>query len=117
VLFVNPQFTVGIKNMDERESKALLEILYQQAAIPEYQFRHHWEPHTLIMWDNHSTQHYAVNDYFPQRRYMERVTIKGGAVDGVERADPETVRKAIRRQTGKPKPAHGKPQAPVGART
>ena len=28
VLFVNPQFTVGIKNMDERESKALLEILY-----------------------------------------------------------------------------------------
>ena len=113
VLFVNPQFTVGIKNMDERESKALLEILYQQAAVPEYQFRHHWAPHTLIMWDNRSTQHYAVNDYFPQRRYMERVTVKGGSVDGVERADPETVRKAIRRQTGKPKPAHGKPQAPV----
>ena len=113
VLFVNPQFTVGIKNMDERESKALLEILYQQAAVPEYQFRHHWAPHTLIMWDNRSTQHYAVNDYFPQRRYMERVTVQGGSVDGVERADPETVRKAIRRQTGKPKPAHGKPQAPV----
>jgi taurine dioxygenase len=113
VLFVNPQFTVGIKNMDERESKALLEILYQQAAVPEYQFRHHWAPHTLIMWDNRSTQHYAVNDYSPQRRYRERVTVKGGSVDGVARADPETVRKAIRRQTGKPKPAHGKPQAPV----
>jgi taurine dioxygenase len=113
VLFVNPQFTVAIKNMDERESKALLEILFQQATVPEYQFRHHWAPHTLIMWDNRSTQHYAVNDYFPQRRYMERVTIKGGPVEGVERADPETVRKAIRRTTGKPRPAHGKPQAPV----
>ena len=80
VLFVNPQFTVAIKNMDERESKSLLDILFQQAQIPEYQFRHHWAPHTLIMWDNRSTQHYAVNDYFPQRRYMERVTIKGGPV-------------------------------------
>ena len=82
VLFVNPQFTVAIKNMDERESRSLLDILFQQAQVPEYQFRHHWAPHTLIMWDNRSTQHYAVNDYFPQRRYMERVTIKGGPVDG-----------------------------------
>jgi taurine dioxygenase len=113
VLFVNPQFTVKIKDMDERESKSLLDTLFQQAQVPEYQFRHHWTPHTLIMWDNRSTQHYAVNDYFPQRRYMERVTIKGGPVDGVERADPESVRKAIRRTTGKPKVAHGKPQAPA----
>ena len=117
VLFVNPQFTVGIKNMDERESKALLDILFQQAQVPEYQFRHHWAPHTLIMWDNRSTQHYAVNDYFPQRRYMERVTIKGGPVEGVERADPESVRKAIRRAIGKPKSAHGKPQAPITPET
>jgi taurine dioxygenase len=117
VLFVNPQFTVAIKNMDERESKSLLDILFQQAQIPEYQFRHHWAPHTLIMWDDRSTQHYAVNDYFPQRRYMERVTIKGGAVDGVERADPEAVRKAIRRTTGKPSSMHGKPQAPITPET
>jgi taurine dioxygenase len=117
VLFVNPQFTVAIKNMDERESKSLLEILYQQAQIPEYQFRHHWAPHTLVMWDNRSTQHYAVNDYFPQRRYMERVTIKGDRVEGIERADPETVRKAIRRAAGKPKTAHGKPQAPMTPET
>ena len=82
VLFVNPQFTIAIKNMDERESRSLLDTLFQQAQIPEYQFRHHWAPHTLVMWDNRSTQHYAVNDYFPQRRYMERVTVRGGPVTG-----------------------------------
>jgi len=117
VLFVNPQFTVGIKNMDERESKSLLDILFQQAQIPEYQFRHHWAPHTLVMWDNRSTQHYAVNDYFPQRRYMERVTIKGVPVEGVERAHHENVRKAIRRSIGRPRSAHGKPQAPITPET
>jgi taurine dioxygenase len=94
VLFVNPQFTIAIKDMDERESRSLLDTLFHQALIPEYQFRHHWAPHTIAMWDNRSTQHYAVNDYYPQRRYMERVTIRGGPVTGVERADPASVCKA-----------------------
>lgn len=94
VLFVNPQFTIAIKGMEERESRTLLDTLFHQALVPEYQFRHHWAPHTIAMWDNRSTQHYAVHDYYPQRRYMERVTIKGGPVTGVERADPATVRRA-----------------------
>ena len=94
VLFVNPQFTIAIKDMDERESRALLDTLFHQALIPEYQFRHHWAAHTIAMWDNRSTQHYAVNDYYPQRRYMERVTIRGGPVIGVQRVDPASPRKA-----------------------
>jgi taurine dioxygenase len=80
VLFVNPQFTLAIKDMDERESRLLLDTLFHQALIPEYQFRLHWAAHTIAMWDNRSTQHYAVNDYYPQRRFMERVTIRGGPV-------------------------------------
>ena len=92
-LFVNPQFTLAIKSMDERESHALLDTLFQQALIPEYQFRHRWAPHTIAMWDNRSTQHYAVHDYYPQRRYMERVTIRGAAVTGMEPAKPDEVRK------------------------
>jgi taurine dioxygenase len=94
VLFVNPQFTLAIDGMDETESRSLLNTLFHQALIPEYQFRHHWEPHTIAMWDNRSTQHYAVHDYYPQRRYMERVTIKGGPVTGLERADPASIKRA-----------------------
>ena len=93
VLFVNPQFTVAIKDMDERESRALLDMLFDQASIPEYQLRLKWAPHTITMWDNRSVQHYAVHDYYPQRRYMERITIRGGPVVGVPAADPDDVRK------------------------
>ena len=77
VLFVNPQFTISIKGMKDRESRVLLDLLFEQAHVPEYQFRHQWTPDTVVMWDNRSTQHYAVNDYYPQRRNLERVTIKG----------------------------------------
>ncbi len=93
VLFVNPQFTLAIDGMEENESRALLDLLFRQALVPEYQFRLHWAPHTIAMWDNRSTQHYAVHDYYPQRRYMERVTIKGGPVTGVPRADPASIRR------------------------
>ena len=93
VLFVNPQFTVGINGMEEGESRTLLNLLFHQAFVPEYQYRHHWRPHTIAMWDNRSTQHYAIHDYYPQRRYMERVTIKGGPVTGVPRADVTSIRR------------------------
>ena len=69
--------------------------------MPEYQFRHHWQPHTIAMWDNRSTQHYAIHDYYPQRRYMERVTIKGGPVTGVPRAEPSSIRRVEIRRAGR----------------
>jgi len=76
-LFVNEQFTLAIKGMREDESRALLDCLDAQARIPEYQFRFHWEVNSMVFWDNRPLQHYAANDYYPQRRTMHRVTIKG----------------------------------------
>lgn len=93
VLFVNRQFTVAIRGMDENEGRTLLETLFRQAEIPEYQYRHRWAPNTLVFWDNRSVQHYAIHDYWPQRRKMERITIMGDAPYGpVEPADPALVR-------------------------
>ncbi len=77
LIFVNPQFTNKIKGMEDAESRKLLNQLFDLAKVPEYQYRHHWQNGTLAFWDNRSTQHYAVHDYFPKRRYMQRVTIAG----------------------------------------
>lgn len=77
VLYVNPQFTLRIEDINDDESQALLELLYRQAQVPEYQFRLRWQPGTIVFWDNRSTQHYAANDYYPDRRTMERVAVVG----------------------------------------
>lgn len=55
----------------------LLRYLVSQAAIPEYQVRWRWAPGSVAIWDNRSTQHYAVQDYWPAARKMERAGIVG----------------------------------------
>lgn len=80
---VNAQFTTKIKGMKEDESQMILQYLYSRAQIPEVQLRVKWQPNTVVMWDNRSTQHYAPHDYYPQRRSHERVTIQGDAAFGV----------------------------------
>jgi taurine dioxygenase len=55
----------------------LLQYLIAQAQIPEYQVRFRWKPNSVAMWDNRSTQHYAVMDYPPCHRKMERAGIVG----------------------------------------
>jgi taurine dioxygenase len=77
VLFVNRQFTLRIKGLSDDESQSLLELLYAQASVPEYQFRLKWQAGTVAIWDNRSSQHYAVNDYYPNNRHMERVAVAG----------------------------------------
>jgi taurine dioxygenase len=55
----------------------LLQYLHSQATIPEYQVRFRWKPHSVALWDNRSTHHYAVMDYWPSPRKMERAGIVG----------------------------------------
>ncbi|WP_322867496.1 TauD/TfdA dioxygenase family protein [Aquicoccus sp. G2-2] len=84
IINVNPQFTTRIVGMSPAESDAVLQLLFDQAKLPEYQLRVRWEPDQIVFWDNRSVHHYAVHDYFPQRRRMERVTITGDKPFGVE---------------------------------
>jgi taurine dioxygenase len=55
----------------------LLSYLIGRAAIPEYQVRWRWRNNSVAIWDNRCTQHYAVQDYFPAVRKMERAGIIG----------------------------------------
>ena len=78
-IYVNPQFTLRIEGLEPAESRAILDVLFAQAHVPEYQFRLRWAPGTIVFWDNRSTQHYAANDYYPERRRMERTAVVGDA--------------------------------------
>jgi len=77
ILYVNRAFTVQIKGMKKSESDALLERLYRQAMAAEYQVRFRWRANSVAFWDNRTTQHSVVADFYPQHRLMERVTIAG----------------------------------------
>jgi taurine dioxygenase len=77
VLFVNASFTSRIDGMDDAESAELLADLLERFKVPEYQVRFRWTPNAVAIWDNRATQHYPVADYWPARRRMERVTIRG----------------------------------------
>ena len=76
-LFVNAAFTRQIIGMEKRESDELLTFLYIQATVPEYQCRFRWRKNSVAFWDNRCTQHYALADFYPQKRTVERITICG----------------------------------------
>lgn len=76
LLLVNSAFTESINELAPAESAALLDMLYTRiASAVRCQCRVRWEEGTLVLWDNRSTQHNAVWDYFPNSRYGERVSI------------------------------------------
>ncbi|MDI1451299.1 TauD/TfdA family dioxygenase [Polyangium sp. 6x1] len=87
ILFVNA-FTTHFVNFHTPEhvrcgqdfapgASQLLNYLISQAQIPEYQVRFRWKKNSVAIWDNRCTQHYAVQDYWPGVRKMERATIVG----------------------------------------
>jgi taurine dioxygenase len=77
ILYVNLAFTIGIEGMPTDEARALLNRLVAHATKPEFVTRLNWKPGTLAIWDNRSTQHYALNDYSGERREMLRVVVEG----------------------------------------
>ena len=97
ILFVNA-FTTHFTNFHTPDNvrygqdytagaQQLLQYLISQAHVPEDQVRWRWTPNSIAIWDNRSTQHYAVMDYAPCHRKMERAGIIGDKPFGIgERA-------------------------------
>jgi len=76
-LYLNRSHTVRFKDMTEAESKPLIEYLTAHITRPEFTCRFRWQPGSIAVWDNRTTQHFAINDYHGQRRRMHRVVLKG----------------------------------------
>ena len=80
ILFVNDIFARGIMNLPPEESNAILPFLVRHVSRPEFTFRHSWAEGDVVVWDNRSTQHYALFD-FEGQRVVERVHVAGGPME------------------------------------
>ena len=71
----NEAFVTHIVGCTTNESNALRTFLANHMNKPEDQIRWRWSNGDLAMWDNRVTMHYALADYLPQYRCMNRVTV------------------------------------------
>jgi taurine dioxygenase len=78
-LFVSEGFTTRIVGLPEDESRQLLDELYAHSVRPEHVYRHQWQPHDLVFWDNRSLIHLAAGCPTELRRKLFRTTIQGDA--------------------------------------
>lgn len=65
-----------ILGVPAHKSVAYLDALFE-AATRSRQYRHTWRPGDIILWDNRTTMHRALNDYSGSARRMRRTLIGG----------------------------------------
>jgi hypothetical protein len=63
--------------MPEDESRLVLAQLFEHSVRPEHIYRHCWQPHDLVFWDNRSLMHLAAGTDADERRKMYRTTVEG----------------------------------------
>ncbi|MDV9031660.1 TauD/TfdA family dioxygenase [Pseudomonas sp. RAC1] len=78
-LFVSEGFTTRIVGLPEDESRDVLQQLYALSVLEHNQYRHRWQPHDLVFWDNRSLIHLATGCPAHLRRKLYRTTIQGDA--------------------------------------
>jgi len=78
-LFVSEHFTTRIVGLPEAESRALLDELFALSVQPEHVYRHAWQPHDMVFWDNRSVMHLAAGTPDHLRRKLYRTTVEGDA--------------------------------------
>ena len=76
-LFVSEHFTTCIIGMPEDESRDLLAQLFAHSVRPDHLYRHRWQAHDMVFWDNRSLMHLATGCPDDQRRRLNRTTIEG----------------------------------------
>lgn len=76
-LFVSEHFTTRILGLAESDSRLLLQELFAASTQPRLQYRHRWQPHDLVFWDNRSVVHLAAGTPDHLRRKLYRTTIEG----------------------------------------
>lgn len=76
-LFVSEHFTSRILGLPEDESRDLLQQLFAHSVQPQFVYRHQWQPHDMVFWDNRSVLHLATGTPEHLRRKLYRTTVEG----------------------------------------
>ena len=82
ILYVNSMYTKRIIDMDKKESDEILKKIFEHQERLDFTCRFKWTENAVAIWDNRSTQHQGLTDFFPGRglgheRIMDRIAIQG----------------------------------------
>ncbi|WP_130929098.1 MULTISPECIES: TauD/TfdA dioxygenase family protein [Pseudomonas] len=85
-------FVKRIKGYSQADSAHLFGLLQSHVIRQENTVRWRWQAADVAIWDNRSTQHYAIDDYGTQDRVVRRVTLKGEVPVGVSGQRSQTIK-------------------------
>jgi taurine dioxygenase len=93
VIYVNPSFTREIVELAPRESRHLLDLLFEEIGRPEYSVRFKWAPGSVAFWDNRAALHLAPQDFehVDGDRVLHRITLVGDVPVGVDGRASESI--------------------------
>ncbi len=78
----------SIVGMPYDEGRALIDELNGLAVNEDLTYRHRWQPHQLLLWDNRSVMHKATPyDPVTQGRVVRRCTVLGQVPQAALRLD------------------------------
>lgn len=85
-------FVKRIKGYSQADSAHLFGLLQSHVIRQENVVRWRWKAGDVAIWDNRSTQHYAIDDYGTQDRVVRRVTLKGEVPVGANGQRSQTIK-------------------------
>ena len=82
ILYVNSMYTKKITDMDKKESDEILYEIFKHQERLDFTCRFKWTENAVAIWDNRSTLHQGLTDFFPGKglgheRIMDRIAIEG----------------------------------------
>ena len=82
ILYVNSMYTKKILDLEENESEDILSEIFRHQERLDFTCRFKWTENAVAIWDNRSTLHQGLTDFFPGRglgheRVMDRIAVEG----------------------------------------
>ena len=78
-LYISPIYNDEIEGIPQAEARRIIAELTELSAESRFVYKHQWETHDIVQWDNRCTMHHVTPHDATERRVMHRTTIAGTA--------------------------------------